>query len=426
MATGAARPAGAVLVAVGDELVLGERPDTNSPWAARCLAGAGIQVLAQVTVGDGEEAIAAAVAGALQQARLVIVGGGLGPTDDDRTRQALARACGRPLEEHAEALASVTACLARVGRPLRAIDRVQGLVPVGGRVLANPLGTAPGLVLEVEGRQVAALPGVPVEYEHLLRQLLPELQARHGQAGAVRRRVVTVTGISEARLGQRLRGLEAVVPWGTLCRPRAIQVVLRAQGRGAEARLARGAEALEERLADLLHWDGEDPVAAVLVRELLAREETVAVAESCTGGRVAAALTDCPGASGTFQLAAVTYANRAKEELLGVPARTLAEHGAVSEAVARAMAAGVAERAGVDWSVATTGVAGPGGGSPEKPVGLVWIATCHRPRVGGEPRVETRRFQLGGSRQLVQERATGAALGLLLRRIRDQTPAPRH
>ncbi|MEX0893742.1 MAG: competence/damage-inducible protein A [Gemmatimonadota bacterium] len=405
------------LITIGTELLLGHVLDGNSAWLGRRLAERGLRVTRRVTVSDDHAAIRHALEEALERAGTVLCTGGLGPTSDDITREAAAAAFGLPLEENAAALASVEARFAALGRVMNPTNRIQALAPPGARVLANPRGTAPGLVLEDRaGRMAVLLPGVPEEMRGLMEdQVMALLEARAGGARPpVRTRTVRTTGLAESEVGRRVDEVAAeLAPLDVAYLPHAegVDVRLTEWGTLAEAEALAALDTGEARVREVLgarvYGIDEDDLAAVMGGVLEARGLTLAVAESCTGGLLAQRLTDRPGASAWFHAGFVTYDNRAKEQLLGVAHRLLAEHGAVSEPVAAAMALGAVLRAHTDVGLSITGIAGPGGGSAEKPVGTVWLAAA----LGST--VETRLVRLPGERAEVRRRAAQAALDLL-------------
>lgn len=412
------------LVTIGDELVLGELVDSNGAWLGRRLAAAGIRVARRTTVGDDEGAIRDAVRDALGRTGAVVCTGGLGPTRDDRTRPAVARLFGRALRVDDAVLEHIRALFERRGREMPAANRTQAEVPEGATVFPNREGTAPGLALEDgAGRVAILLPGVPREMRSLVEEhALPFLLARWpARARPILHRVVRTTGIAESTLAERIDDLvDGFRPLTVAFLPGFDGVDLRLTSWGAldagEAVLALDAAeaALRGRLDDYVYGtDGAD-LAAGVGAELARRRRTLALAESCTGGLIAKRLTDVPGASAYFLAGAVTYADRTKEELLGVRRETLAAHGAVSEETAREMAEGARRAAAADYAVSVTGIAGPTGGTPEKPVGTVWIC------VAGPGGTDARRLQLAGDREEIRERSAQAALALLWRRVRRE------
>jgi len=425
---GRSRPALTVaLVSTGSELTAGRTVDTNAARLARDLEPLGGRVVFHVTVGDDRRAIADALRLACARARLVIISGGLGPTRDDLTRDVLASVARRPLVLHGPSLANVVKRLsARLGRgaPIPANNRLQALVPRGAKALPNPAGTAAGFALRLRGAWVVALPGVPRELDVMMgRSVTPWL----GRKGLARRpafaRSLTLCGIPESvvddaidRVGVPLDGLEiALTVDEGVVKIVAASPAGGAPRRDAVRRIRALHRALRRRFRDAVVSPEGLPLAEAVARTLIRSGRTVAIAESCTGGLVTRQLAAVPGISASLLEAVVAYSNRAKIRRLGVPAALLRRHGAVSAEVAAAMAKGAARTSGADVGLGVTGVAGPGGGTPEKPVGLVWFGAWAR----GRARAEHRRFR--GDRREVQERAAVAALDLLRRTLSGGT-----
>lgn len=409
------------LVTIGDELLLGFTVDTNAALLARELSEIGIAITRRATVGDDVAAIVETLRDALDRTGAVITTGGLGPTADDRTREAVAELFGRALVPDDAIAERLRAWWSGRGLPggLPASNLVQALVPEGARVLENRHGTAPGLWLEDErGRWVAVLPGVPREMRGLLAdELLPLLLARASgsPASVVRSRTIRTTGIAESVLAERLATLSRDVLAADLAfLPSADGVDLRLTVRDlptadADALLDRAAALVRSAAGPHVYGEGDTDLATTVLAAFRARGWRLAVAESCTGGMLGARLTTPAGASDVLEGGVVSYSNHVKTALLDVPERMLAEHGAVSEPVARQMASGVRARLAADVGVGITGVAGPGGGSEAKPVGTVWIGLD----VNGE--LSAHLLHLPGDRAEIRQRASQAALQLLLR-----------
>lgn len=416
------------LLTVGTELVLGFTVDTNAAAAGRALAAVGLRVVRRATVGDDPAEIRRAVQAALERTGTVIVSGGLGPTKDDLTRAAVAEVFGKRLVRDPALLGQLEERFRSRGMPhMPAANAVQADVPEGATVLPNPRGTAPGLWIEDGARLAILLPGVPKEMQGLMsEQVVPrllELAARRHPGApprptVIRSRTIRTAGIGESALADRLGDYDellgahvtlAFLPSldGTDLRFTAWNLA----EPEADAALARAVDALRSRVGPSAYGEGEDPLAAVVLRELERAGATLAVAESCTGGLLGAKLTAVPGASRVFLGGVVAYADDVKLGLAGVSADTLSRHGAVSEAVAREMAAGVARALGATAAVALTGIAGPDGGSAEKPVGTVWMATLWK----AEVRAFT--YVFPGDREDVRGRAAQWALDRLRRAI---------
>ena len=377
------------LINTGSELMLGRVLNTHQHWLCRQLADGGRVVTRQVAVADTGADITAAVREALGRADLILTTGGLGPTSDDITRDLIAQLLGRRLVEHAPSLANIEQFFAERKRPMPASTRVQALVPEGALVLANAHGTAPGLAIKVnpnpfrvggKASWLVMLPGPPRELRPMFtNQVAPRIEQRFPLESAFVCRTLKTTGLGESIIEERiappLKALtDAGLELGYCARVGEVDVRLVAHGGGAEETVAEAARIIRELIGGHIYGEGDDQLEAVLVRALTERKQTLALAESCTGGFIANRITNVPGASVVFHAGLVTYSNEAKQTFLGVRAETLAAHGAVSEAVVREMAEGARARAGADLALAVTGIAGPGGGTEAKPVGTVFIA----------------------------------------------------
>jgi len=413
------------IVAVGTELLLGQLVDTNTPFIAGELARAGIDVHATQCVGDNCERIAAAIRTALARAGGVVMTGGLGPTVDDLTRDAVCSALGLGTELYEPALRAMEATFAKFGRPMRANNRKQAELPAGSRPLDNPRGTAPGFIAFASGGEfVACMPGVPREMKPMLvEQVVPFLRERFGARETIVTRIIHTIGLGESeidhRIGDLFRSCENPKIAVLAHEFRAdVKIMAKAPSAGeADAIIAPLQSEIVRRLEDgVFGYDAETPASATLAL-LASRHQRLALAESCTGGRIAAALTSVPGSSQTFVGAVVAYDNSVKRWQLDVDAATLERNGAVSEEVARAMARGARTRLGADVALATTGIAGPGGGTPEKPVGLVIFALDD-----GTERSRAWSFHHEGDRETIQRRATTIGLNLLWRYAKSQEP----
>lgn len=408
------------MVTIGTELLLGHAIDTNAAELGRALAAAGVDVVRRTTVPDRPKAIADAVRAALERTGFVLATGGLGPTKDDMTKKVVADLLGKSLYLDEGLLKGLEARFKRLGRgPMPAINRNQAEVPEGATVLPNPRGSAPGLWIEDQGRVVVLLPGVPSEMRGLLvEEVLPRIVARQeGGARVVRSRTLRTTGVSESALAERVGPLEdALAPLSLAYLPSVEGVDLRLTAWSlppdeADRLLASGVDRLRRELGDHFYGEEETLLAGTVIDILKGRGKTLSVAESCTGGMIGARLTAVPGASAVFTGGVVSYDDAVKQEQLGVPAEVLEHHGAVSEETARAMAAGAARVFRTSCAVAVTGIAGPSGGTPEKPVGTVWLAVL----VDGATTAVKRTFP--GSREEIRGRSAQAALDLLRRRF---------
>ena len=410
------------VLTIGTELLLGYTVDTNAAELGRALAAAGAEVARRATVPDRPDAIRTAVVEALDRTGFVIATGGLGPTRDDLTKSVVADLMKRRLVLDEELLAGIEARFKRMGRPMPAINRTQAEVPEGATVLPNPRGTAPGLWVEdARGRVVVLLPGVPREMRGLLvEQVLPRIVERQGAARrVVSSRTVRTTGVSESALAERVGPIEPdIAPLTLAYLPSVDGVDLRVTAwdldpTDAEARLAGAVERLVTAVGEHGYGVDDADLAAVVLDALRRGRHRLGVAESCTGGMIAERVTNIPGASDTFIGGVVAYADVIKTAALKVPLETLEAYGAASEETVRAMAEGAQRLFSADSSIAVTGIAGPGGGTPEKPVGTVWLAARVHTTTRAIKRV------LPGDRDDVRRRAAQASLDLLRRLLAE-------
>lgn len=413
------------IVTIGDELLLGFTIDTNAAWLARELAAVGVEITHRATVGDNAPDIAAAVAQAIERTGSVITTGGLGPTADDRTKAAIAGLFGRELyrdEATVQSMKERWSKLKRTGR-FPESNIAQAMIPVGAAILPNRHGTAPGVWLEDNrGRWVAMVPGVPREMRGLFAdELLPRISAlassRSGLS-VVRSRTLRTTGVAESALADQLGELaRSVDGMGVAFLPGVDGVDMRLTIRDlapdeADERLERGIMKLRAAAGRYVYGEGEQDLAAVVLDLCKSAGVSIAVAESCTGGMVGQRLTAVPGASDVFLGGVIAYDNSVKRDLLNVSESDLARHGAVSGEVALAMARGVRERVDAGIAIGITGVAGPGGGTDEKPVGMVWVALAG---VGETSRC----LRLFGTREEIRQRAAQAALDMVRRALQS-------
>jgi nicotinamide-nucleotide amidase len=409
------------ILTIGDELLLGFTVDTNAAYLARALAGIGVEIVHRTTVGDDAELIAAAVKDAIERTGAVITTGGLGPTSDDRTRPAIAKLFGRELVRDDAIVEQIRQRFWRMSSAkMPESNIVQAMVPVGARVLENRHGTAPSLMLEDEkGRWVIMLPGVPREMRGLTNDtIIPLLRERVGAAPiAIVSRTLRTTGIGESALAKKLGDLAKGVdglPLAFLPGWAGADLRLTSHMLPAEA-AARAIDAAAQKLRDVLgafvYGEEDDDLAALVLAMCRERHLAIATAESCTGGLLGARITAIPGSSEVYVGGVVAYDNSVKTKLVGVRDVSLSEHGAVSEQVAREMAEGCARALGTQIGIGITGVAGPGGGTAEKPVGTVWVAVAGV----GETRALGRVYV--GDREEIRLRATQAALDQLRRAL---------
>ena len=406
----------AACLAVGSELLGDHRLDSNSLTITRALTNQGITVDEKRVAGDSVERVAEAIRELFERHDLVVVAGGLGPTADDVTRDAVARALDRDIELNAEVEGWIRARYAELGREMPEICTTMARVVEGSRPLRNNRGSAPGLLLEEESRVLAVFPGVPWEMEEMLeRDLVPEIAGWNPGFSKISRTLL-LGGVVESDTEVKIRHLydcfgrediTILASYGVL------RLVLSAEG--DEKAAQRQLDTMEAAFREVLGLDVAavdiDDLSEVVLEGLRMRQQTLAVAESCTGGLLSAHLTDVPGASDVFLGGVVSYSNEAKENLIDVPHETLVEHGAVSEEVARAMAMGVRARFGSNWGAGITGIAGPTGGTEEKPVGLVHWA------VAGPDGVSAKHHVFLGDRSIVRVWSLNATLDLLRRRL---------
>jgi len=399
------------VVTIGDELMRGEIVDSNKSFFSERLLTLEIETVRHVTVADDPEAMSEVLRAAVANARIVLVSGGLGPTRDDLTTEVVARTFGRGIYRDAAVLERMQAYFRSLGREMTPNNAKQADFPEGAEILPNPVGTAPGFLLQVEGSLLFCTPGVPRElYRMVDEEILPRIEARLARPGVLRTSLLRTFGLGESVLDSELADLARDNPAVTLgFRTQFPDNLLRVVARGsdraqAELELRRVVDVIRARLGPLVVGEGERGLEAIVGELLLERKHTVAVAESCTGGLLASRLTDVPGSSAYLLEGAVVYSNEAKQRVLGVDPALLDAHGAVSEPVVRQMAEGMRQRSGADFGLATTGIAGPGGGSDEKPVGTLWVA------LASAERTQARRYQL--MRDRARNKLLAAQIGL--------------
>ncbi len=404
----------ATVITIGDEILIGQIVDTNSVSIARHLDSAGIVVREKIAVGDDGLRIVETVERALAGSDVVILTGGLGPTKDDITKKTLAGMFGCGLVCDPAVETHVRRMLEERGIAFNALNRGQAMVPACCTVLFNAHGTAPGMWFERDGKVIVSLPGVPFEMEHLMQdEVMPRLKARFSLRQIVHRTMITA-GLAESMLAERIAAWEEALPpylhLAYLPNPGAVRLRLSAyevEGESVSKEIERRFEELSKLIPHYVMGYETATMQELVHKILTERGLTLAAAESCTGGAIASRFTAMPGASAYFLCGVVSYSNASKEHVLGVDSQTLARYGAVSEQVARQMAEGVRRISGADYAVATTGIAGPTGGSAEKPVGTVWIAVATP--------TQTRAFlkHCGTDRGQIVDRASAFAVSLL-------------
>ena len=408
-------------IAIGSELLVGGRSDSNSIFITEALGRLGIEVRFKSIVGDDLADMVQVLKTAVSRAGIVVMTGGLGPTVDDCTREAVAKATGRRLARRKAALDGMTARLAQWGRTPNRGQLRQAMIPTGATVVANPVGSAPGFLLEWKGAMVVSLPGVPREMEAMMTDsVIPHLAAvlsRSTQTSPppIIRRIFHTWGAPEADVDAQLLGVipqGLPIDLGLLASPMGVLVSLTTKSGGAgpipDEALAALAQEVRARLKDSLFAEGRDTMEEVVGRLLREQRRTVGLAESCTGGLIGHRLTQVAGSSAYVDRGAICYSNQSKIDMLAVQEDLIATHGAVSKEVAAAMAKGIRERAGVSVGLSVTGIAGPGGATATKPVGLVYVGLD-----GGAGGAITKEFRFHGDRSVIKQRSSQAALNLL-------------
>ena len=410
----------AEIVTIGTEMLLGDLVDTNTAWISQRLAELGVAIYRHTTVGDNPERIVEALREASSRSTLVITTGGLGPTSDDLTNACLSTLTGREMVEYPEAREHVNEMFKRFGRKPTENNYKQALFPKGTELIPNPVGTAMGALVEWEGTLFATLPGVPAEMKSMFGETLePLIRARSD--GSIVSKTLHFAGIGESALAEKVQDfLDAedptVAPLAGQGRVR-LRITTRANTEEEAQEKIRPVEReVIARLDDYFFGEDDETLEGAVARLLQARGATLALAESCTGGLLAKRLTDMPGSSAYFTEGLVTYSNEAKERLLGVPHALLLEHGAVSEPVARAMAEGARRISGADYGLSVTGIAGPDGGTEEKPVGLVFVGISDAEGTFAEKLDFT---AWARSRDSIRERSTNRAFDLLRHRLEE-------
>ena len=409
------------IITIGDELLIGQVVDTNSSWMGQQLGREGFHIAWKTTIGDVEGDIVSAVEAAFKRADLILMTGGIGPTKDDITKKTLCKLFNTRLVESPEVLANISELLARRQKALNELTASQAMVPEGAEVIQNRVGTAPCTWFERDGKVLVSMPGVPFEMKWLIENgVIPRLKQRFKRDLFICHRSLYVANFTESALAMHLSDFEDALPsYIKLAYLPALGLIrLRLTGENGDegllgSRVDLFFSRLKELLGDNVVVESDDDIAAVVGKQLSEKGLTLCTAESCTGGNIARLITAVSGASGYFNGGAVVYSNKLKEQLLGVSPQTLAQFGAVSREVVSEMLAGTLARFGCDCAVAVSGVAGPGGGSPEKPVGTVWIGAAVR----GQS--ETRLFHLGNNRENNIDKASTLAL-LMLKGLLDR------
>lgn len=407
----------AEIIAIGSELLTPQRTDTNSLWLTEKLNGVGVEVMLKTIVGDDELRLEETIRDALKRSDIVITTGGLGPTEDDVTRQVSARAVGSELVYHENLETDLRERFRRWGREMPEINKRQAFVIDGAEVLPNPNGSAVGMLLPLDSKFLAVLPGPPREMRPMFERFVLPRVAEISDGILVRRRVLRVSGMGESAVDEVIAPIYKAyenVQTSILFSRVEIEIHLAAKSTSADeadAMLAELAEKIASALGPAVFATNGETMEEIVGQLLMARTQTLSVAESCTGGLIGMRLTEVPGSSAYFTEGAVTYSNEAKMRTLKVSEKTLIDYGAVSAETAEAMSAGMRERSGTDHAISVTGIAGPDGGSDEKPVGTVFIGYSNAKRT------RSVKLVLPGDRELIRWRSSQAALDYLRRQI---------
>ena len=414
----------AIIISIGDELTSGLTMNSNAAWLGRQLTELGISCQLQLTIGDNQSAIAAAIRQSITQCDILLISGGLGPTEDDLTRRAVAEALGEPLVMDQVALGDLEAFFRRINRTMTENNRLQAMRPLSASCVKNSCGTAPGIMVRLSNTQIFVMPGVPKEMKAMFEQSYkPLLQAA---AGNVVRRIMAlnICGAGESWIGSRIadlmkRGANPSV--GTTVHDGIVSVRIYATGNPAEAgaMIEAMANTVRHRLGELIFSADQVALETVVVQALLSQESTVTTAESCTGGWIAMMLTNVPGSSACFKRGWITYSDESKSADIGVDPEVITKYGAVSREVAAAMAQQARSRAEAHWAIAVTGNAGPVSDDPKNPVGLVYIGIAG-PKGPGD--IYVRNCQFSGDRQSIRLRSSQMALTLLRLKLLDLDP----
>ena len=420
-------PMSAAIISVGDEILSGRTQDTNFPFLARQLHLLGITVDAHLTVPDSCPQLTDALAARCKTCRLVLITGGLGPTNDDITRFALSDVLASPLHLHQAALQQIEALFARLNRPMTQVNRVQAMIPASADIIENSCGTASGIRAHLGDTHIFALPGVPHEMRTMFTDhVAPAITALGLAQASLAVTYLHCCGTGESNIftliedlmdrpGNPLVGItvqDGIVTISVTASADSVQA--------ARLLLDQKNRLLEARLGEFLFGRDDQTLPQVVGDLFIRKNQTLALAESCTGGLIAKLLTDVPGSSGFFLADLVTYSNQAKIDLLDVPQEILVQHGAVSSACARAMAAGAISHTHADWSLSVTGIVGPDGGTSDKPVGLVYIALAKNTPQNEPQLLDVKELRFTGTRSHIRSRVAVAALDLLRHALRGQ------
>ena len=408
----------AEIINIGDELLIGQVVNTNASWMAAQLNKVGISVVQTTTIADEDKAIKDTLDQAFKRAGIVLISGGLGPTKDDITKKTLAEYFNAEMIFHAPTFEQVKKIFAARKFPVSEVNRLQAMIPDKCKPLFNKNGTAPGMWFEQDGKVAVSMPGVPFEMKAMMmEQVIPALLS-HFKMGTIVHKTVMTTGMPESMLAEKIKSWEDNLPshikLAYLPQPGIVRLRLSGRGKDSEKlknEIQEQVEKLKPLISEIIFGYDDDSLEEVIGKLLLKNKKTVSTAESCTGGYIAHLITSIRGSSGYFEGAVVSYSNRIKADLLGVSAETLEKKGAVSREVVVEMAEGAKAALGTDYSLAVSGIAGPDGGTEEKPVGTVWIA------LAGPGKTEAALFHFGEHRGRNIRRSALAALNILRLRL---------
>lgn len=409
----------AEIISIGDELLIGQVVNTNASWMSEKLNEVAVSVRYITTISDNEEDMMHLLETAYNRSDLVILTGGLGPTKDDKTKDVLVKFFNTSLELNETVLEDIKAYLNKRSVELNELNRNQAMTPKGCEIIRNPEGTAPGLVFKKKDKTVIAVPGVPYEMKHMFDDhIIPTLKKSQKQRNIVHRTVLT-QGMAEAMLAEKLEDWENELPEDIKLAylPSSSTVRLRLSGKGksreeVKEKIQREIDKLKKIIPDYIYGYDDDTLEKIVIDILSKEDKTLSIAESCTGGYISHLITSVPGSSECFEGSVISYSNNIKEKHLNVPGDLIEKHGAVSSQVAEAMAEGVRKSFKTDYAVSVTGIAGPSGGTKEKPVGLVYIA------VAAADNVYSKKYLFGDKRQRNIERSAVTALNMLRKEIK--------
>ncbi|PRX31022.1 nicotinamide-nucleotide amidase [Orenia metallireducens] len=408
----------AEIITIGTELLLGQIIDTNSQWIGQKLAEIGVDLYYKATVGDNKKRILDTLQSSIERSDIIITTGGLGPTQDDLTRECIAEALGLDLSKSEDLLEEIKGYFNRMGRNMADNNIKQAYLPEGAVAIANSEGTAPGILLDQAGKIIVAMPGVPIEMKAMMVEtVLPYLKKKFSKAEVIKSRVIKTCGIGESSLEELISDIlieqtnPTIAPLASQGEVK-LRLTAKADSEEEANKLINLKEAkLRERIGEYIYGYDDDNLEGVVAKLLWARKLTIATAESCTGGLIGDRLTSVAGSSAYFERGVISYSNQAKVDLLKVKESTLKKYGAVSSQTAEEMAKGVRDLAKTDIGISTTGIAGPGGGSIEKPVGLVYMA------IADKNGVESYKYQFNGSRGKVKYMTSQVILNLLRKKL---------